>query len=227
MKRLVIATCTLLLLTACSAPADNITQNEPETPPVEEAAETVEAPKEPESTITDEDYTLYNDVLAKMQEIDPEGTMDDAELFAQIAPEYDMTAEELSAKVKEVQNAAITRSVDEHQDKASKADEVTEEYKEELKVIAHQHIEQTEMQKIKGSHDFIVKTYQYDPVKAGGVEYPYTFLVRGEYEEKGTGALQRFTMVLGTTEPEQLKDFKADLLKYQSTTGTEMAEIDQ
>lgn len=197
-------------------------KNEDAAPPPKEEPKTEEKQKEP-AHISAADRDLYESVLTRMTEVDPDGTMSDEEIYAVIAKEYDMTPEELAAKMKSIQDGAIAQSVEEEQNK----DKVTSKTRGELQVIAQNHIEQQEMQKIKGSYNFNVKTYSYDPVKADGQEYKYSFIVEGQYEEKGNGKLQNFTMVLGCNDLDELNDFKADILKYQNTTGTMMDNMDK
>lgn len=197
-------------------------KNEDAKPTPKEEPKAEEKQKEPE-TISAEDRNLYESVLARMGEVDPDGNMSDEEIYSIIAKEYDMTPEELAAKIKSIQDGAIAQSVEEEQNK----DKLTSKTRGELQVIAQNHIEQQEMQKIKGSHNFNVKTYSYDPIKADGKEYKYSFIVEGQYEEKGNGKLQNFTMVLGCNDLDDLNNAKADLLKYQNTTGTMMDTIEK
>lgn len=197
-------------------------KNEDAAPPPKEEPKNEEKQEQP-AHLSAADRDLYESVLARMTEVDPDGAMSDEEIYAVIAKEYDMTPEELAAKIKSIQDGAIAQSVEEEQNK----DKLTSKTRGELQVIAQNHIEQQEMQKIKGSYNFNVKTYSYDPVKADGQEYKYSFIVEGQYEEKGNGKLQNFTMVLGCNDLDELNDFKADILKYQNTTGTMIDNMDK
>lgn len=197
-------------------------KNEDAAPPPKEEPKNEEKQEQP-AHLSAADRDLYESVLARMTEVDPDGAMSDEEIYAVIAKEYDMTPEELAAKIKSIQDGAIAQSVEEEQNK----DKLTSKTRGELQVIAQNHIEQQEMQKIKGSYNFNVKTYSYDPTKANGQEYKYSFIVEGQYEEKGNGKLQNFTMVLGCNDLKELDEAKADILKYQNTTGTMMDNMDK
>lgn len=197
-------------------------KNEDAAPPPKEEPKTGEKQQQPVH-ISAADRDLYENVLARMTEVDPDGTMSDEEIFDIIAKEYDMAPKELAEKMKSIQDGAIAQSLEEEQSK----DKVTSKTRGELQVIAQNHITDQEMQKIKGSHNFNVKTYSYDPVKADGKEYKYSFIVEGQYEEKGSGKLQNFTMILGCNDLKELDEAKADILKYQNTTGTIIDNMDK
>jgi len=218
-RRQKLATAAIIIVALFVLP---MAKKEDTAPPPKEEPKAEETQKEPE-TISAEDRNLYESVLARMGEVDPDGNMSDEEIYATIAKEYDMTPEELADKIKSIQGGAIEQSVEEAQNR----EKVTSKTRGELQVIAQNHIVEQEMQKIKGSHNFNVKTYSYDPIKADGKEYKYSFIVEGQYEEKGNGKLQNFTMVLGCNDLKELDDAKADLLKYQNTTGTMMDTIEK
>lgn len=75
-------------------------------------------------------------------------------------------------------------------------------------------IEEYEKQRIKKTK-FDTVVYSTDIVKdQSGVEFPYSFMVTGRYEEKGTGALRDFVMTLVFKDDEGLEDGKAYCIQY-------------
>lgn len=210
MKKFAIALCSLLLLVGCGSDAannNNASTNE----------NNVEASAEEKFQISDADYDLYNKVMDKIYELSPNGELSDEQVFEKIAPDFGMTAKELGDKMKEIQEAAVNRSMSEYKDSTSKADEAAKDYRAEMQVIAQQYIENQIMHKIKSAAGFTVGVYHYEPYDANGKTYKYTFMVQGQYEEKGTGNLGNFQMILGTNDTEELKNLQADVLEYSNT----------
>lgn len=81
--------------------------------------------------------------------------------------------------------------------------------KNTTKVIAQSIIEeQIEKQRMKGfapSADFTVAKYSDEPIKdKDGNEYPVSYMVSGQYEEKGSGALRDFVMCIAYKSEEDL-----------------------
>ena len=68
--------------------------------------------------------------------------------------------------------------------------------------------EKIEKQRMKGfapSSDFTVAKYSNDPIKdQDGNEYPISYMVSGQYEEKGSGALRDFVMCIAYKSEEDL-----------------------
>lgn len=210
MKKLAIALCSLLLLVGCGSDAannNNASANE----------NSVEASAEEKFQISDADYELYNKVMDKIYELSPNGELSDEQVFEKIAPDFGMTAKELGDKMKEIQEAAVNRSMSEYKDSTSNADKAVKDYRSEMQVIAQQYIENQIMHKIKSGAGFNVGVYNYEPYDANGKTYKYTFKVQGQYEEKGTGNLGNFSMILGTNDTEELKNLQADVLEYSNT----------
>lgn len=82
-------------------------------------------------------------------------------------------------------------------------------------------IEEYEKQRIR-KNKFDTTVYSSDIIKdQSGVEFPYSFMVTGRYEEKGTGALRDFTMTLVFKDDEGLEDGSAYCMQYMNDdTGT-------
>ena len=87
------------------------------------------------------------------------------------------------------------------------------------KVVAENLIEETiEKQRMKGlapSANFTVAKYSDKPIKdQDGNEYPLSYMVSGQYEEKGTGALRDFVMCIAYKSEEDLNNYQGYCLQY-------------
>ena len=87
------------------------------------------------------------------------------------------------------------------------------------KVLAQTIIEEKiEKQRMKGfapSHSFNVVVYNSEPIKdQDGNEYPLSYMVSGQYEEKGTGAIRDFMMCIGYKSKEDVDNYKGYCLQY-------------
>lgn len=88
-------------------------------------------------------------------------------------------------------------------------------------------IEEYEKQKIR-KNKFDMSVYSTDTIKdQSGVEFPYSFMVTGRYEEKGSGALKDYVMTLGFKDAQGLEDGKAFCIQYlNDDTGTYVNVMD-
>lgn len=87
------------------------------------------------------------------------------------------------------------------------------------KVLAQTFIEEKiEKQRMKGfapSHSFNVVVYNSEPIKdQDGNEYPLSYMVSGQYEEKGTGAIRDFMMCIGYKSKEDVENSTGYCLQY-------------
>lgn len=87
------------------------------------------------------------------------------------------------------------------------------------KVLAQTIIEEKiEKQRMKGlapSYNFNVVVYNSEPIKdLDGNEYPLSYMVSGQYEEKGTGALRDFMMCIGYKSKEDVENSTGYCLQY-------------
>lgn len=88
-------------------------------------------------------------------------------------------------------------------------------------------IEEYEKQRIRKTK-FDTTVYSSDIIRdQSGVEFPYSFMVTGRYEEKGTGALRDFIMTLVFKDDEGLEDGRAYCMQYMNDdTGTYLNVMD-
>lgn len=95
-----------------------------------------------------------------------------------------------------------------------------------IKTLCMTNIENNlEKQKIAGfapTYDWIVNLYDEDPVTdVDGSSYEYNYIVTGQYEEKGSGAIREFYMILGFDSVEDIEDGHGTVLQYvNADTGT-------
>lgn len=89
-------------------------------------------------------------------------------------------------------------------------------------------IEDYEKQRIKKFADKKIVVYSNEPVHdQAGVEFPYSFLIKGRYEEKGTGVLRDFIMTLGYIDDKSLNEGLASCIQYINvSTGYELNVMD-
>ena len=86
-------------------------------------------------------------------------------------------------------------------------------------VVAQNLIEEKiEKQRMKGfapSSDFVVAKYSDKPIKdQDGNEYPISYMVSGQYEEKGSGALRDFVICIAYKSQADIDDFNGYCLQY-------------
>lgn len=86
-------------------------------------------------------------------------------------------------------------------------------------VVAQNLIEEKiEKQRMKGfapSSDFVVAKYSDKPIKdQDGNEYPISYMVSGQYEEKGSGALRDFVICIAYKSQTDIDNFNGYCLQY-------------
>ena len=94
-----------------------------------------------------------------------------------------------------------------------------EENIDATKIVAKTLIEETiEKQRMKGfapSAYFSVVRYSNNPIKdQDGNEYPISYMVSGEYEEKGSGAIREFLMCIAYRSQTDVDNFNGYCLQY-------------
>ena len=87
------------------------------------------------------------------------------------------------------------------------------------KVVAQKLIEEKiEKQRMKGfapSSNFVVAKYSSNPIKdQDGNEYPISYMVSGQYEEKGNGALRDFVICIAYKSQQDVDNFNGYCLQY-------------
>lgn len=126
---------------------------------------------------------------------------------------------------------AVTEKQNNKEEKDSK--KVEENNISATKVIAQDFIEKTiEKQRMAGfapSADFNVVKYNSEPIKdEDGEEYPISYAVSGQYEEKGNGAIREFFMCIAYKSQEDVDNFRGYCLQYlNQDTGKYFSLIDK
>ena len=65
------------------------------------------------------------------------------------------------------------------------------------------------------SSDFVVAKYSDKPIKdQDGNEYPISYMVSGQYEEKGSGALRDFVICIAYKSQDDIDNFNGYCLQY-------------
>lgn len=154
-----------------------------------------------------------------MEELNSQYEREEDEVLSEIAPRYNMTLEEIKSFMLENMDGAIERDRQGLEVAQKENKEFLDKYRISVGTSAQEFIEETfEKQKLAGfapSTGFKVVIYSDDPThdKDGNV-YPYSFLVSGRYEEKGSGALKDFFMTVAYKNEEDIKNYKAFCLQY-------------
>ncbi|WP_130819128.1 hypothetical protein [Anaerococcus vaginimassiliensis] len=171
-------------------------------------------------TISDEDYKFYNEI---MDHLNADVDRPEEDILEEIAPNYNMTVEEIQNKMRALSDAAVERYSFENQEKRKEKKNFLDENKVYVQTASQNFVEEAEMKKLKGfapSSSWQVSMYSGEEIKdLDGNSYPYSFRIAGRYEEKGTGNLYDFLMVLAYKTESDIKDVKANCLQYLNTTN--------
>lgn len=171
-------------------------------------------------TISDEDYKFYNEI---MDHLNTDVDRPEEDILEEIAPNYNMTVEEIQNKMRDLSDAAVERYSFEHQEKIEENKNFLDENKVYVQTASQSFVEDAEMKKIKGfapSSSWQVSIYSNEEIKdLDGNSYPYSFRIAGRYEEKGTGNLYDFLMILAYKTESDIKNVKANCIQYLNTTN--------
>lgn len=210
-KKIILGGIVLLLIFGmikCGGSEDKETEKAP--------ANKSEAQASSNKDISDEDYKFYNEVMDKLRKNE---NLPDEEAIKKIAPDYNMTAEELQAKLDKLFPAAYARSEEERKVRVAKMEDqkkYLEKNRIAVQVLTLDLIQQIESVALRdNSLQWTTSIYRIDPITdTEGYTYPVSFMVSGTFEEKATGALNKFTCIVGFDKKDDLDTATAKPLLY-------------
>ena len=172
------------------------------------------------TSISEKDYKLFKDIYMEMENYEDEETA-----YNEISKKHNMTVEELKDFMAQNSDAASERLMEEVENDFKLKDNYAEEFKEEIKKAAINEILALEKKGDLSSENLTVQLYTNELVKdKNGETYEFNYGVFGSVT-LGDSPID-VDLALGFKSLDDLKNSKAGLLTYFSSTGIVKSNID-
>lgn len=172
------------------------------------------------TSISEKDYKLFKDIYMEMENYEDEETA-----YNEISKKHNMTVEELKDFMAQNSDAASERLMEEVENDFKLKDNYAEEFKEEIKKAAINEILALEKNGDLSSENLTVQLYTNELVKdKNGETYEFNYGVFGSVT-LGDSPID-VDLALGFKSLDDLKNSKAGLLTYFSSTGIVKSNID-
>lgn len=172
------------------------------------------------TSISEKDYKLFKDIYMEMENYEDEDTA-----YNEISKKHNMTVEELKEFMAQNSDAASERLMEEVENDFKLKDNYAEEFKEEIKKAAINEILALEKKGDLSSENLTVQLYTNELVKdKNGETYEFNYGVFGSVT-LGDSPID-VDLALGFKSLDDLKNSKAGLLTYFSSSGIVKSNID-